>query len=424
MADRVVIRRALIASLLPTPSVIAGDLVIEDGTVVAVGPGVAPADEGVDAHGALVLPGLVNAHTHIYSALACGMPGPSVAPTNFVEILERLWWRLDKALDADSLRLSGLVGGLEAARSGVTVLFDHHASPGHIGGSLDLIVGGLSAAGLSGTICYETTDRGGPEQMAAGVAENVRFANAEPAGWKAMLGGHASFTLADATLAALGRARRETARGFHIHVAEDKADLAPGDPVARYDAAGLLGPDTVMAHGVHLTAEALAVAGERGAWLVHNARSNMNNQVGYAGLAPGYAKLAVGTDGIGCDVLTEVRTAFFKARDAGVVTAWDLPLTLLQGGLRMAEQWLGGVRGRFVPGAVGDAVLTDYVPATPLHAENLLGHLLFGFDRSYVARVWAGGQAIWPSPLDTHDIYARSRSAAAALWQRMEATDG
>jgi len=370
----------------------------------------------VDAGGALVLPGLVNGHTHLYSALACGMPPPPMNPTNFVEILEQIWWRLDRALDPESLRMSALVGALEAARSGVTVLFDHHASPNFIDGSLDVIAGALDQIGVRGLLCYEVTDRGGVAQRDAGVAENVRSGH--------FIGGHASFTLGDDTLQKLGEAVAETGRGFHIHVAEDGADLDDGDPIARYAEAGLLGPNAIIAHGVHLEQDALDRAAAAGCWLVHNARSNMNNSVGYAKLASGYDRLAVGTDGIGCDVLTEARTAFLKARDAGVNNAWDLPLRLLQGALTMAEQHTDRRMGRLQPGCPADVVLTSYVPATPMTSDNLVGHLLFGFDRAYITRVWASGREVWPGNEDTSAIYAASREAAAALWQRMEALDG
>lgn len=393
-----------------------GGVLVRDGVVEAVGP-VAAEPGSIDARGALVLPGMVNAHTHLYSALACGMPGPAVPPASFVEILERIWWRLDRALDPELVRHSAIVGALEAARSGVCALIDHHASPNAIDGSLGIIADALERVGVSGALCYEVTDRGGQPQRDAGVRENVRSGQ--------LIGAHASFTVSDATLEALGRAVRETGRGLHVHVAEDGADLEPGDPIARYEAHGLLGPGSILAHGVHLSAGPLARAAEHGCWLVHNARSNMNNHVGYAQLAAeGYPKLALGTDGIGCDMFAEARAAFLKARDAGVPDAWGLPLRLLQGSFALAEQLFGRPFGRIEPGASADLILTDYVPPTPVNDQNLLGHLLFGFDRSHVSRVWAGGAPIWPTPLDTSAIYRESREAAVELWRRMETLDG
>ncbi len=380
----------------------AGGLVVEDGVIVHIG-SVGHEPGAIDGGGALLMPGLVNAHTHLYSALACGMPAPAKTPRNFVEILEEIWWKLDRALDPESLRLSALVGGLEALRSGVTTVFDHHASPSFIDGSLDVIRTALGEVGVRGSLCYEVTDRGGEAKRDAGIAENAAAGD--------FLGGHASFTLSDETLAAMAAVDKP----FHIHVAEDRADLEPGDPIARYLSAGLLRPGSIVAHGVHLDAEALSRAADAGAWLVHNPRSNMNNQVGYAALAAGYPRLAVGTDGIGSDMLSEIKTAFFQARDMGMATAWDLPGKLIAGNAK-----LGGRRGWGV-GSPADLVLPDYVPATPLHEGNFAGHLVFGLDRSYVRRVYVDGQQMWPTSLDTSRIYREAEAAAAALWERMGA---
>ena len=428
---RLSIRNGVFVSLLPELRVQRGDVLIEDGQITAIGDGVGQdVADSVDARGALVLPGLVNAHTHLYSTLAAGMPGPSIAPTNFSEILERVWWRLDCALDEESLEASALIGALEAARSGVTVLMDHHASPSLIRGSLSVIANALDSAGIGGVLCYETTDRGGPQAREAGLAENASFIRLAAEQWngrfRGMIGAHASFTLDDVTLGQLASLNDATGRGVHIHVAEDPVDFERGAPVERLEKAKLLDGNTVIGHGVHLGAEALRLVAERGSWLVHNTRSNMNNAVGYARLGvQGFGQLAVGTDGIGCDVLTEVRTSFLKAREEGLHDqCWALPIRLLQGSLRLAEHHLGGLRGRFEPGAVGDVVVTNYVPPTPMNADNFVGHLLFGFDRSHIQSVWSDDRRVWPTSLDANEIARQASVAAQKLWDRMEANDG
>jgi putative selenium metabolism protein SsnA len=419
---RRVFRNGRFAAFLPELKVTAGDLILTEGVVEAFGPGVAGSD-GVDLHGALVLPGLVNAHTHLYSALGAGMPAPPKTPTNFTEILQQIWWRLDRALDLESINLSALVGGLEAARSGVTVLFDHHASPNAIDGSLDQIALGLAEIGVRGSTCYEVSDRGGLAKRDAGIRENIRFAESN-GDHKGLIGGHASFTLGDETLAQLGAAVAHTGQPFHIHVAEDRADLKPGDPIARYQEHGLITPGAIIAHGVYLDESALAQVIQAGAWLAHQPRSNMNNAVGYAAAVASQSRIAVGTDGIGCDVLTEVRTAFLKAQEARLDNAWMLPLELLQSGLRLAEHHFGVGTGRFEVGERADLVVTDYVPHTPLVTDNFIGHLLFGFDRSHVREVVSNGDTIWPARVDTLDITTRSRAAAQALWDRMDTLTG
>ena len=153
------------------------DVHVKDGRIVAEGGG-----ERHDCSGCLVLPGNVCAHTHLYSALARGMPYGLEPPEDFLQILQRVWWRLDRALDEDSVRASALVGGMEALLSGTTTLVDHHASPNAIDGSLDVIEDALRTSGIRSVLCYETSDRDGPERAQAGLEENRRFANAHAAG--------------------------------------------------------------------------------------------------------------------------------------------------------------------------------------------------------------------------------------------------
>ena len=200
--SRVVLRDGLVADLRPAPRLQKVDLWLEGDRIAAVGgppPGWGDPSPRmasvVDCSGCLVLPGLVCGHGHLYSALATGMPGPAVAPTNFVEILERVWWRLDEALDAASLRASALVGAMGAVRAGTTCIIDHHASPSFIDGSLDVIADALEEVGLRSVLCYEVTDRGGAGRRDAGVRENERFLGADRRLSRGLVGGHAGFTM-------------------------------------------------------------------------------------------------------------------------------------------------------------------------------------------------------------------------------------
>jgi cytosine/adenosine deaminase-related metal-dependent hydrolase len=204
----VILRGGVVATLDP-PRVERADLRVDGGRIVERASGIAPlpGEDVLEVAGGLVLPGLVNAHTHLYSALARGMPAPAVAPRNFVEVLERVWWRLDRALDLESVYLSGLWGAIDAARSGTTVLFDHHSSPSAISGSLAVLRRAIEEVGLRSVLCYETTDRNGPAGREAGLAENAAFAAAAGSETtRAMIGAHASFTLGEEALAAVARA--------------------------------------------------------------------------------------------------------------------------------------------------------------------------------------------------------------------------
>ena len=420
---------ATVATLDP-PLVERVDLRVEGDRIVERGPslGARAGEESVDLSGAVVLPGLVNGHTHLYSALARGMPGPRVPPRNFLEVLERVWWRLDRALDAESVYLSGLVGAIEAALSGTTLLIDHHASPSFIRGSLDTLRRAIEEVGLRSALCYEVTDRNGTEGRDLGLAENEAFQSVQSPLTRGMIGGHASFTLSPESLDRLRDLGQRTGGAVHIHAAEDAIDLF--DCQARYgigllqrlDAHGLLAR-TLLAHCVHLTEAEVAEAHAHGCWIAHNPRSNMNNAVGYAPTAA-LKRAALGTDGIDGDMLAETRAAFLKMRDAGRADAMPAALELLAGGHRLAAALFGLPFGKLDGGAPADLVALDYAPPTPLHTGNLGGHLLFGVDRSHVRSVMVAGRWVVRdrrvTGVDAAAAFARARAAAPEVWRRMD----
>jgi putative selenium metabolism protein SsnA len=426
----VLIKGATVATLDP-PLVEAADLRVDGDRIAERKPSLSAraGEEVLDVAGALVVPGLVNAHTHLYSALARGMPAPRVPPRNFVEILERVWWRLDRALDAESVYLSGLVGGIEAALSGTTLLIDHHASPSFIRGSLGALQRALEEVGLRSALCYEVTDRNGAEGRDRGLEENEAFQSVESSLTRGMIGGHASFTLSPESLDRLRALAQRTGGAVHVHAAEDKADVL--DCRARYgvglvqrlDAHGLLAARTLLAHCVHLTEAEVAEAHVRGCWIAHNPRSNMNNAVGYAP-TEALRRAALGTDGMDEDMLAETRAAYLKMRDAGRGDAFPAALQLLAGGHRLAAALFGLPFGKLDAGAPADLVVLAYVPPTPLDTDNLGGHLLFGVDRSHVSSVMVAGRWVVRDRrvmgVDAAAAFARAREAARELWKRMD----
>jgi putative selenium metabolism protein SsnA len=428
----VLIRDAVLASFDP-PRVEAAELRIQDGRIVERGPALSASsgEEQLDLEGAVVIPGLVNAHTHLYSALARGMPAPSADPRTFLEILERVWWRLDRALDATSIHLSGLVGAVEAVRSGTTCLIDHHSSPSAIDGSLDALRRATEGVGLRSVLCYEVTDRNGVAGRDAGIEENRRFLAAAPSLLtRGMVGAHASFTLSEETLDRLAEVVAASGSSLHVHVAEDGVDVedcrtrcGEGIP-ARFARHGLLIARTLFAHGVHLLPEEIETTHAQGGWIAHNPRSNMNNAVGTAS-APAIRRGALGTDGMDQDLFAEARTAYLKMREAGRPEAMEVTLGLLAGGHRLAAALFGLPFGKLDAGGPADLVVLDYRPPTPLTTENLAGHLLFGIDRSHVQSVMVAGRWVMrdrevPS-VDAPGLSRESAEAARALWQRMQA---
>jgi len=430
----IVLRNALLADIDPI-GVEAGDLRVDGGRIVARGT-IAPAagDEQIDCGGAVVLPGLVNGHTHLYSALAVGMPAPPWAPRNFLEILQLVWWRLDRALDAESIEASAAIGALEALAAGTTTLIDHHASPNFIAGSLDLLERGIRSVGLRGVLCYETTDRHGPQGRDAGLEENRRYLDkcaARRDGFMgALAGAHASFTLEDQSLDELAAMAERFQSGVHIHVAEDPWDEQ--DCKKRYGLAlvqrltdhGLLRPGSVWAHGTHLDAAAIEKVNTAGVTLAHNPRSNMNNAVGYAPIGRFKCPVMLGTDGIGADMFAEARHAWFKSRDGGAGISPNDVLTMLSTSARRASAALGMVLGRLSDGAAADIVITDYVPFTPLDSGNFAGHFLFALGSQHVRHVLVDGQWALRDGLalgcDAAGVRRRGLDAARRLWETMQ----
>ena len=423
--------RGALAATFDPPQVEMVDLRIQGERIVERGAGLPTraGEEAVDVSGTVIVPGLVNAHTHLYSALARGMPGPAAPPRNFVEILERVWWRLDRALDEDAIQVSALVGAVEAARSGTTLLMDHHSSPSFIRGSLAAVGRSVEEVGLRSVLCYETTDRNGQEGRDLGIEENVVFqAEHQSDLTRGMVGGHASFTLSDQSLEAVGSAVGRTGSSLHIHVAEDRADVDDcrerhGSTIPeRLGRHGLLAARTLLAHCVHLSPSDIDDVHRRGCWVAHNPRSNMNNSVGHAPTGS-MVRAALGTDGMDEDMFAEARAAYLKMRDAGRRDAMAATLQLLAGGHRLAAALFGLPFGKLDAGGPADLVVLDYDPPTPLHSENLGGHLLFAVDRGHVSSVMVAGRWVLKdrrlTTVDAASVAARARTAASKLWERM-----
>ncbi|HYN59130.1 MAG TPA: putative aminohydrolase SsnA [Rubrivivax sp.] len=421
------------------------DIAVEGSLIEAVGAGLAaqyPQAQVRDMRGRLAMPGIVCSHNHFYSGLARGIMADIKPCPDFISTLKNLWWRLDRALDEESLYYSGLVCSLEAIKSGCTAVIDHHASPNFVRGSLDTLRRAFVEAGLRGITCYETTQRnGGPAELKAGVDENVAFARQidaakargdEPHLVEAMIGAHAPFTISRQGMELLREAVQATGRGLHIHVAEDRYDVSHGhdvhgqDLIERLASHQLIDHKTLVAHGLYLSDADIEILNAQDAFLVHNPRSNMNNHVGYNAKLGAYRNLALGTDGIGADMFEELKFAFFKHRDAGGPMWPDSFMRFLWNGNRILERNFGARFGRLEAGCKADLTVCDYDCPTPLVAQNIGGHLAFGMGSSAVSSVMVDGRLVYENrsfPFDVTPIYAAARKAAAALWQRMDALD-
>ena len=405
-----------------------------------------PQAERLDAGGRLVMPGLICAHTHFYGAFARGMSVPGEPAANFPEILEKLWWRLDKTLRPEDVQASAQVCLIDAIRHGTTTLIDHHASQAHIDGSLDEITTAVDEAGVRACLCYEVTDRDGEGAARAGIRENARFIRLAQARQRegderiaGTFGLHASLTLSDETLESCVDLGRQLGTGFHLHVAEDKADVQDSlrksglRVVERLQKAGVLGPGTLAVHCVHVDRLEIGLLHESGTMVAHNARSNMNNAVGTADL-PWMLKVGMpvglGNDGFSNNMFTEMATAYLSHKqakgDPRTLPADQVLQMVWDHNARIAGSYfptLGDKLGQLAKGAPADMILLEYDPPTPLTAGNLPWHMIFGIDGTAVDTTIVAGRVLMHHrkllTLDETAIMARARELAGKLWKRI-----
>ncbi len=396
-------------------------------------------EESLDAHHQLVLPGMILPHYHIYSALARGIPLQEEPPQNFLQILQRLWWRLDKQLSPVEIRASAQVALLDCIRSGITTVFDHHASPNAINGSLEILAEVFAELSLRGCLCYEVSDRDGECLAHAGIEENIRFAeycrkNSSDS-LAALFGLHASFTVSDRTLAACSEAARNQELGFHFHLAEGSTDRTETrrryghpSPVKRLANFGLLNDHTIAAHAVDVTSDELQILRDSGVMVVHNPQSNMNNGVGFADveqiLAAGIP-VGLGTDGMTTNLLREIQAAYLLPKhEKRQPSAGGMALQTIieQHHPRMAGQIFNRPIGKIQSGNLADLILIRYQPPTPITVDNYWQHLLFGFGNNPVQTMIVGGRVLMKDQeiliCDAEKILAEARNCAAKFWQR------
>ena len=396
-----------------------------------------PNAEAVDCMGKIVLPGFICAHHHFYSTMARGMSIPGEPAANFVEILERLWWKVDKALGEEDITLSAQIPLIECIRNGTTTVIDHHASPGMRDGSLDLIENAVRQAGIRASLCYEASDR---NVMGGGIQENERFIKKIGKGdgqIAALMGLHASFTLSDETLEKCVGIAKDAGVGCHIHVAEDLADRDDslqkyGMPtVHRLDKMGASGAKSLFIHCVHIDESEMELIAATNTSIVHNPESNMNNAVGVTRLFDLLKRnilVGLGTDGMSSDMLSQMRCAYLLHRLANSdprVAFVETPKLLLENNAQICERQFGIRLGEIAEGHPADLAIMDYQPPTVLSEANFLGHLIFGLVDAVVDTTVCRGKILMQGKkilaLDEERIAARSRELAPQMWQRLAA---
>ena len=419
-----------------------GSVVTDGENIVAVGDTLEvkkrfPNSDAIDCGGKIVLPGFICAHHHFYSTMARGMAIPGEPASNFVEILERLWWKVDRALNEGDITLSAQIPLIECIRNGTTTVIDHHASPSMRDGSLDLIENAVRQAGIRASLCYEVSDR---NVMGGGIEENERFIKKIGKGdgqITAMMGLHASFTLSDETLEKCVGIAKNAGVGCHIHVAEDLADREDslqkyGMPtVHRLDKLGVSGEKSLFIHCIHIDESEMNLIAATKTGVVHNPESNMNNAVGVSpilGLLKRNIIVGLGTDGMSSDMLSQMRSAYLLHRLAKHdprVAFLEAPKLLLENNPQIAERQFGIRLGEIANGRAADLAIIDYCPPTPLDESNFLGHLIFGLVDATVDTTVCKGKILMQGKkiltLDEERISARSRELAPQMWQRLAA---
>jgi len=377
-------------------------------------------DRLIDCRGKFVTKAFGCGHHHIYSTLARGMPAPRSIPTNFPEILEYVWWHVDKRLDLEMIRASALASAIYCAKSGVTFCIDHHASPFAVGGSLEIIAEAFDRVGISHMLCYEISDRDGEEIREQGLAETDAFL---ASGRPGHVGLHASFTVGEKLLSDAIALARKHQTGLHLHVAEDKADQTHSEQnfgrrvVERLNDAGALELRTsILAHCIHLSDNEFELLRNSSVWIAQNIESNQNNNVGLGSYGELSGQVMLGTDGMHCDMLRSAKATFLcgqATEGIGFDAVYDR--------FRNVHRYIEST------GTAGDGennlVILDYDSPTELTRDNFLGHFVYGIDARHVETVISNGKVIVDdrqnATVDEQQVLEHAREMGGRLWSKL-----
>ena len=417
-----------------------GAVVCDGGTIVEVGPEAElrskyPGAEYLDSHGGVIMPGLINAHTHIYSGLARGLSIKGNAPTNFLEVLEGTWWNIDRHLDMESTKASAYCTVVDSLKMGVTTIFDHHAGFGAIRGSLAAIAEVTQELGIRACLCYEVSDRDGEQKSIESIEENAEFikwAKAENSEMiKAMFGGHALFTISDKTFERMVKAN-DGMTGFHIHVSEGMNDVYDSlqnygrRPVQRLHDHGILGDKTILGHCIHVNPAEIELIQNTHTMVVNNPESNMSNAVGVCPVLPlskAGILLGLGTDAWTNDMIESLKAALCVQRLNACLpnVAWcEVTGMLFKNNAKIGAKYFPDELGVLKAGAAADIIVMDYKPFTPFSDENIDGHILFGMTGKLCRTTIANGKLLMKDReligIDEEAENAHILEAAKKLW--------
>ncbi|MCX6230388.1 MAG: amidohydrolase family protein [Bacteroidetes bacterium] len=374
----------------------------------------------IDCKGKLVTHAFANGHHHVYSALARGMGAPKKNPVNFLEVLQYIWWTLDKCLDKDMIKASALVTAIACAKNGVSFVIDHHASPMAINDSLQIIADAFDKVGVSHLLCYEITDRDGLDKTEIALEETKLYLKTN----QALVGLHAGFTVSDDTLQKAVNLANNYNTGIHIHVAEDAYDQE--NSMANYrirvierlqSHAALESGKTILGHCLYLNDSEKAIIANSNAWVVQNMESNLNNRVGYFNGCDIGNRIMLGTDGMHSDMLQSARSVFLSGKDHEALS----PLAVYQR-FRKVHDYIK--INKFKGDATNNLVILDYDSPTDINSRNFAGHFVYGITSKHVRHVISNGKLIVKDGIVTTvneaEILEFSREMSKKLWAKMQ----
>lgn len=396
-------------------------------------------EDVIDVEGQVIMPGFINTHHHIYSAFARGMASSGKPNENFLEILENLWWKIDKKLTLEDLEYSAYTTYIDCIKKGVTTVFDHNASPYAVTGSLEAIAKAAKKLGLRSCLCYEVSDRDGEKIALEGIEENINFIKKyntkEQNMIKGMFGLHASFTLSDETLRKCDEKLKGLNAGYHVHVAEGIDDLEQclekhgKRVVERLRDLNILGKKTIAVHCIHVNDEELNILKSTDTMVVHNPESNMGNAVGcqpFLELHKKGIRIGLGTDGYTSDMTESMKVAniIHKHVKQNPSVAWgEVPVSMFENNRKIVAEYFEGEIGVLKEGALADIIVVDYDPLTPMSENNINSHILFGFTGKDVITTIIDGKVVMKDRkligIDEKEIFKKSREVAKKLWDRM-----
>jgi cytosine/adenosine deaminase-related metal-dependent hydrolase len=377
------------------------------------------AETTIDCRNKIVTRSFACGHHHVYSALATGMNAPKKTPANFEETLKYIWWTLDVCLDKEMIEASALATAIACAKNGVTFVVDHHSSPSHIKGSLDIIAKAFDKVGISHLLCYEITDRNGKEATSLALEETDEYLSKQ----QGLIGLHASFTVSDETLSRSAELIKKHNSGIHIHVAEDPIDendsqLKYGKTVVeRLSQHGLLSSSkTILSHCLHINDTERDLIQNSNVWIAQNTDSNLNNKVGFFNSKDISKNVMLGTDGMHSDMLKSAKTSFFAGQNFDSI---DYSETYRR--FRNVHHYIA--ENNFTGDGENNLVVLDYNPPTEINSSNFLSHFIFSMESKHIQHVISNGRMIVKDrkvlTVNEEDIFIQSRELSKKLWVKM-----